>query len=195
MVCKYCGHELPEKSKFCIFCGNIIQHPEEMPVKIVQNKPVKKDQFEEYKPKQDSMKMSIPTIDIIDIEESKKEPMQHNAEKLKLIQDVEQSNTEFVEPNKEEILEIITNNEEPVMSIEELELDNSIEETELSEEVKEPILESTENIENQKPEIVYLKSNNLFGKSNKDKENKVLNIMIIVFAALAVVLALKTFIF
>ena len=29
MICKYCGQELPDNSKFCIFCGNIIKHPED----------------------------------------------------------------------------------------------------------------------------------------------------------------------
>lgn len=188
MICKYCGHELSDNSKFCIFCGNIIQHPEEMPVKIIQNKPSKKEnQYEAYKPKHGVKaavvpEIGVPEIDIIDVNTTEKEPMQHNVEKLKLIQGFDTSTNELIEPDTEEILNTLTNKEGPI--IEEI----------ITEEIttEEPILEPVENVKDKKPEIVYL--GNKFNFAD-NREDKILNILIITFAALAVVLALKTFVF
>ena len=193
MICKYCGHELADNSKFCIFCGNIIQHPEEMPVKIIQNKPSEEpeDPFKEYKPKHGVRMEAVPEIDIIDIKKdtAEKEPMKHNAEKLKLIQDFDASAKEIVEPDKEEILGAITHKEEKLNPV-----GSEIQETAFIESVnvEEPKEEQKKEIKPKKPEIVYL--GNKFNFSG-NKENKVLNILIITFAVLAVILALKTFVF
>lgn len=216
MICKYCGQELPDNSKFCIFCGNIIKHPEDMeiPVRVMHTTPTD-NQFEEYKPKhnrqleteefieipeiEDNSEIeNVPEIEIINIEKEKK-PMQHNEEKLKMLQNFDASSPVIVKPDKEELLETITNkNNTPLTVDNATSIENDIVNTENVEQLSDTVEETQvndkkeKNSKSKKPEVVYL--GNKFNFSN-NKEHKVLNILIITFAVFAIALALKTFVF
>lgn len=221
MICKYCGQELPDNSKFCIFCGNIIKHPEDMeiPVRVMHTTPTE-NQFEEYKPKygnsleveslikipevEDTTEVdNIPEIEIINIEKEKeKEPMHHNEEKLKMIQNFDESLNKVVKPDAEEILEGIANKAENTSAvIEEISdttTDDSIKEITIDEIVEETAPETQEipsEEPSKEPEIVYLDDNGFSKKFSIDKENKVLNALIVAFGIIVIVLALKTFVF
>jgi len=216
MICKYCGQELPDNSKFCIFCGNIIKHPEDMeiPVRVMHTTPTD-NQFEEYKPKHNSQLETeefieipeiedtseienVPEIEIINIEKEKK-PMQHNEEKLKMLQNLDTSSNVIVEPDKEELLETITNKQDKPLTVDNsASIENDILNTENVEQLSDTVEETQVNNKKEKnsklkkPEVVYL--GNKFNFSN-NKEHKVLNGLIIAFAILAIALALKTFVF
>ena len=218
MICKYCGHELADNSKFCIFCGNIIKHPEdmEMPVRVMHTTHTD-NQFEDYKPKhnrqleteefieipeiEDTSEFeSVPEIEIINIEKEKeKEPMHHNEEKLKMIQNFDTSSNAIIEPDKEELLETITNKNDTPLTIDNAtSIENDIVNTENIEQLSDTVEETQvndkkeKNSKPKKPEVVYL--GNKFNFSN-NKEHKILNILIITFAVFAIALALKTFVF
>ena len=209
MICKYCGHEISDNSKFCIFCGNIIQRPEEMeiPVRVLHNThtdtQVKELEQDNAVYTQNNIEIptveNIPEIEIINIEkEQNKEPMHHNEEKLKLIQDFDASLNKVVKPDTEELLEGITNKaEKPKDSIEEIVEPLTIDSIEAVDENK-SINENNTNThktKSKKPEIVYLDGKGFTKKFSIDKENKVLNILIVVFGVLVIALALKTFVF
>ena len=211
MICKYCGQELPDNSKFCIFCGNIIKHPEDMeiPVRVMHTTPTD-NQFEEYKPKhnhqleteefieipeiEDTSEIeNVPEIEIINIEKEKK-PMQHNEEKLKMLQNFDASSPVIVKPDKEELLETITNkNATPLTVDNATSIENDIVNTENVEQLSDTVEETQvndkkeKNSKPKKPEVVYL--GNKFNFSN-NKEHKILNILIITFAVFAIALAL-----
>lgn len=218
MICKYCGQELSDNSKFCVFCGHIIQRPEDMeiPVRVIHTTPAD-NQFEAYKPKHRSQSdiedlieipviesepepvvETVPEIEIINIEKSKeKEPMHHNEEKLKMIQDFDTSLNKVIKPDTEEILEGIANKAEKSNNIiEEIsDIDESVEEVSIDEMVEENTIEEPA-MESKEPEIVYLDDKGFLKKfSSTDKENKVLNALIIAFSVIVIVLALKTFVF
>ena len=163
MICKYCGHELADNSKFCIFCGNIIKHPEDMeiPVRVMHTTPTD-NQFEEYKPKhnrqleteefieipeiEDTSEFeSVPEIEIINIEKEKK-PMQHNEEKLKMLQNFDASSPVIVKPDKEELLETITNkNATPLTVDNATSIENDIVNTENVEQLSDTVEETQVN--------------------------------------------------